>query len=416
MDMSVNTEIAPVGGGEAVHDHDPIRRFEMVELPVGDYVKLAQIRGERNPVTSELRESIMASGLLYPPISAHVSEELMREYIDFVNNLWGSKTSVEDIAERRQEDGMYYLIVAGHSRHQAFEELVDEGRLPADQMLPTKVTKIASVWDIIELQRADNIHSAPPKERNAMATIEAYEWGRQKGEWKNMTEFVVRSKENSKAVSASVLKEMKHFTKLPGEIRTFVLGGSIPYSVGIEMGRSVDEVRRYYALEAGYSSYDIEIMTPEHRGEVDSFVSLALNVDCIRIVEAKTSSTFTIMAAKALVKATAQTYRQRADRIDIKVGAVEEPLFALEDSSGHLLEERRRAVARDMRRLVRTHDGTAEAFVKQHLGGNLGPEEVGALARLLERQAAEAGKIRDLAQARQRDMGGTGLALVELAG
>ena len=88
----------------------------------------------------------------------------------------------------------------------------------------------------------------------------------------------------------------------------------------------------------------------------------------------------------------------------------------MEDSSGHLLEERRRAVARDMRRLVRTHDGTAEAFVKQHLGGNLGPEEVGALARLLERQAAEAGKIRDLAQARQRDMGGTGLALVELAG
>ncbi len=88
--MHTREQIGPSARVELVdsgHNYDPVNRFEIIELPVGDYVKLAQIRGERNPVTSELKASIMAEGLLYEPISAHVSEELLTQYIAFVNKL-----------------------------------------------------------------------------------------------------------------------------------------------------------------------------------------------------------------------------------------------------------------------------------------------------------------------------------------
>lgn len=394
---------------------DPIRSFERIELPVGSYVKLAQIRGERNPVTNELKASIMAQGLLYEPISAAMSEELFTEYIEFVNKLWGSESSVQDFTEFRQGDGTYYMIVAGHSRHQAFEELMAEGRLLDSQTLPTKTVVVKSVWDIIALQRADNIHSAPPKERNAMATIEAYEWGLKKEHWTSIAQFVRHKKEQGERISTNSMREMKSFSKLPGLIRTFVLSGNVPYSVGIEMGKGVDSIRRYYALEAGYSSYDDEDMTPEHKRQIDGLVATRLNIDCVRMARIAEGGKFTVAAGKSLVRSTVENYRERADALDTTAPsrAVNEQLFQLEDPLDMMFEEHRRELDDQLDALIRGGRYSKVGFLKNQLAGDVSLKKIDELAGSMIQQGLEAKQLRQ--EINRKNLAGLGLAVAELS-
>ena len=397
---------------EVIFNHDPVRTFERMELPVKGYLKLAQIRGERNPVTNELKDSILAEGLLYEPISARLSPELLREYVEFTNELWGADVAVEDLDHFRQDDGTYYLIIAGNSRHQAFDELIDEGRLPQNQILPTKMADVSSVWDIISLQRADNIHSAPPKERNAMATVEAYEWGRKQGSWDSVSEFVNTSNIDGKKISTKVMHEMRHFANLPGAIRTFILGGAIPYSVGIEMGKGASEIRRYYAVEAGYSSYDLVKMTPEDKEKIDSLTTLALNVDCVRMAQIKEAGgKFTVAAGKALVQGTVERYKVRADDASVKSGFMDE-LFEFADPLSAMIVDREKELKKQAKSLIATNQGDTEAFIRLHVGqGQLSNHYVAELAAALEHRAAEAQRVLKVADAARhnRDMGRTSI-------
>lgn len=58
---------------------------EQDQVPLDKIVQLSQIRGDRNRVTTALKDSILQEGLLYPPIVASVTPALLEEYIDFTN-------------------------------------------------------------------------------------------------------------------------------------------------------------------------------------------------------------------------------------------------------------------------------------------------------------------------------------------
>ena len=128
---------------------------EQDQVPLGEIVQLSQIRGDRNKVTTALKDSILQEGLLYPPIVASVSPALLEEYIGFTNRTWGGEANFDDFADRLRLDGNYYLMVAGHTRCAAVEELINEGALPANIEMPVKVVKMGSVMDIVSVQRAD---------------------------------------------------------------------------------------------------------------------------------------------------------------------------------------------------------------------------------------------------------------------
>ena len=89
---------------------------EQDQVPLGEIVQLSQIRGDRNRVTTALKDSILQEGLLYPPIVASVSPALLKEYIGFTNRTWGGDAKFDDFADRLRLDGNYYLMVAGHTR------------------------------------------------------------------------------------------------------------------------------------------------------------------------------------------------------------------------------------------------------------------------------------------------------------
>lgn len=229
-------------------------KYETIELHSWQFVKLSQIRGEKNPVSQSLKESIAVTGLLNQIDVARVTEEQLAQYIAFTNRTWGSEASIADFADQRMDDGTYHLIIAGHSRHEAIDEGEQEGLLPPMPLL-AKVHPVHEVEDIIELQSAENTHSTPKQERGAMATVESYLWGIETGKWANQKEFIARYEGKNK-LNLKEFKEALNFSYLPNKVRQFVLSGVMNYKGGVELGNNVDTVKEYVAWQNGYLGTD----------------------------------------------------------------------------------------------------------------------------------------------------------------
>ena len=221
-------------------------RYERIELFSNQFVKLAQIRGERNTVSEELKADIVHQGLINPVDVVRIDESLLVDYIDFVNRVWSSSSVLDDFSTQRNEDGTYHLLVAGYSRHLAIEEAEDEG-LMARYPIEAKVHSAESIWDIVTIQSSENIHSTPPKERRAIALVEAYELGLAEGRWTNQQEYIDSTEGNETTMHA--LQEAQSFSRLPPRVRNLVFDGTIPFSAGVQIGRSVGVIREYLAVQ-----------------------------------------------------------------------------------------------------------------------------------------------------------------------
>jgi len=244
--MSTHEKIPP--SSERAHgEYDTIKAY------AGDFVKLSQVRGGDNHVNQELKGKILTDGLMNAIDVAHVDEAYLAEYIEFVNTTWGSDTTLEDFVGQRREDGTYYLIVAGHSRHAAIQDLEADDEIEPRPIL-AKVHDVESVWGLIRLQLSENTHSVPAQDRIAMATVEAFRWGLKSGLWKNQKEFLDSSQGTS--TSNRMLKEALCFHNLPLNIHQFVSRRIISYSTAVEMGKSVPAVREYLAQKSGYDAAD----------------------------------------------------------------------------------------------------------------------------------------------------------------
>ena len=244
-----------------------------------------------------------------------------------------------------------------------------------------------------------------------------------------MADFARQRVAAGENMSEGSLREMRYFSRLPGVIRTFVLSGSIPYSIGVEMGKGVSEIQRYYSLEAGYPDYEPDAMGREDKARVDQLTALALNIDCARIMQVKESGKkFTIAAGKSLVLSTVDNFKDRANRLSGNGDAsVEESLFELEDPLTGMLRERRKELAAELRRLADINRGSTVSFVKSHIGQGILPDaELGAVVDSLEHRGSEAAKLRGMVEAHRNgaerlrpeiiaNMGGLGLATNELA-
>lgn len=257
--------------------------YETVRAYADEFITMDQIRGEKNVVKSELKESIAKTGLLNPIDAVLLDKELFSEYITFTNQAWGAEAKLVDFNRQRTAEGYYCLVIAGHSRHNAITELEDEGVLARRQILAKKHI-VDSVSDIIEIQLAENIHSQPPKERQAIAVVEAYMYGLSTGQWQSPEDFIQKNADNG--VTLTGLRKALHFARLPNDIRNFVLSGIVPYSAGVELGATVLTLRRYLAIKNGFSDesddridHDLlqQVMREELIIKIDKITELHLN-------------------------------------------------------------------------------------------------------------------------------------------
>lgn len=214
------------------------------ELPLFDIVALAQIRNTKNLEYENIKESIAKQGLLQQIHVAKLSPESFASYLNFTNQLYRLKTELEDYSPHT--DGSYYLVVAGHTRLQAMQEISTE-RLEELKShgysgeLPTPIAQCIvhdepTANQIVSIQFNENLHTQPSKERNAMVIVEGYFYGLNNGLWKTKEEFLSSA---GRSFSRKVLNEAIHFCNLPPDIREFVFLKQVPYLAGVELGRTL---------------------------------------------------------------------------------------------------------------------------------------------------------------------------------
>lgn len=229
--------------------------YETIKLYSDEFIKLSQIRGTKNVISNELKESIRANGLINPIDVARMTRETLAEYISFTNETWGVNAQFSDFEHIVREDGYYYLVIAGHSRHAGIVEAESDSENPmARRRIMAKVHEVTDPAGIIELQHAENISSVPPQERVATALVETYNWGLRHGKWSSKKEFLKQRKDMG--VTSGVLDNALAFQDMPKEARNYVLSGKVKYLVGVELGASVEVLRDYMAVQAGFMGSD----------------------------------------------------------------------------------------------------------------------------------------------------------------
>lgn len=363
----------PGGTHEVVLGH-----YETLALRPDQYVTLAQIRGERNVVTDELKESILRRGLINLPDVTLLSPELLEEYINFTNSTWGSNATIEEFAHLQLPDGRYPLLKAGLSRHQAVMELVEEGRLPFGTLLTTKLSEAENVWDIVQWQIDENIHSQPPQERRAMALVESYGFGLRTGAWSNEAEFIAIQNAAGHDVKKGPLDQALKYSRLEPRIRNFILAGQVPYLAGVEMGATTDVLTEFTARRNGFDGIDDTSMTAEERRKILDTVTIEFDILCNRITGDRLNST----AAKKLILGKRRVWDELAKQMRPNGRARKNVLdFTFsQDQLDIYYEAKRRELQTDLRELSRKYHGADIAEFLELQKGILPDDEV---ARLL---------------------------------
>lgn len=277
---------------------NPYERYKYSHRYSDEIVKLSQVRREKNLISRQLFDDVRLNGLINPIDVAVVPEDLLAEYLGFVEKTWGEAASIEEFEELQDEGGNFTLLVAGHSRHQVIEDIEDQCCIETGTMvrhpIPVKEHPVASVWDIIRIQLGENIHSQPPKERQAIALVEAYEYGLGENRWGSVDEFLA-TEEATANTSRSFMAQALKFRQLPAEIRSYVLSGPVHYYAGIELAQTVGPIRSYYLEKFGLSGKDID---ENNEAQIKELVTQQLAIIANRTVEKRMNST----AAKSYIK------------------------------------------------------------------------------------------------------------------
>lgn len=267
--------------------------YEYLPFRPDSLVSLSQIRGERNIVTDELKGDILYQGLINPVDVSLVSRDLLEEYVLFTNSTWGSETSIEDYLHLQLPDGRFPLLKSGHSRTTAIAELIAEGKLSEDTRIMTKVSVANGIFDIVQWQRGENIHSQPPRERVAMALVESYTYGLNNGLWHNEAEFIDIQSQQGRTIAKGPLDHALKYSRLAPRIRNFILAGDVPYLAGVEMGATMEVLAEYVARTNGYDGQnDPRLSTsPDRLDKLRKVVELEMDRICNRITGENLNST-----------------------------------------------------------------------------------------------------------------------------
>lgn len=212
-----------------------------------EFIKLNQVRPGKNPVLEDLKNSIEKIGMLNGIDVARMDEALLEEYIEFTNMVWGSDRSMDDVRSLGV-DGLYYPLVAGHTRHQAIEELEAEGRIEQRPIL-AKVHPVATIEDILDLQLGENLHSVPSMERRALAAVEHFTFGVMKGKWTDQDDYYAQHPDLEH--DKSLLEDGLVISQLPPNLQEYVFKKKIAFATGIELAKTGRVLRRHIEFKAG---------------------------------------------------------------------------------------------------------------------------------------------------------------------
>lgn len=262
----------------------------MQDLPIQSLIRVSQQRGSSNPAFESIKESIENNDIINPPDVAVLSHESFEDYLNFINKLWKKSHHISDYIPN--EDGRYNLVIAGHTRVDAIDDIENQRIKRAidagydisnwsESTVNCKIYENISPAEILALQMDENLHEKPSQERTAIAMVETYYYGLENGNWSNTSEFaeINRNKFSKKALEAALI-----FSNLSEEIREYVFVGAVPYGPIVELGRTVEPHRRYLANK--YFDSDYELLSEEDQFEIEDEI-LLWNASKVAFIQSK---------------------------------------------------------------------------------------------------------------------------------
>ena len=211
--------------------------YEYYNIEANKLVVLPQVRKIKNTKIDELIDSIQDKGLINQIDVARLTYDELQAHINFLNQLWRKDVSIDSF---ENIEGLYYVVIAGHSRLLAIQEIGK--RENCQCMTNVKIHPAHSSEDILAIQLDENIHSEPRIEERAIAIIETYRLGLMNGKWNDKNEFI---RLNQHKFSRRVLGDALAFSDLPIEVQEFIFKYNIPYAVGVELGRAYPLIEKY---------------------------------------------------------------------------------------------------------------------------------------------------------------------------
>lgn len=237
-------------------------------LLIGELNSCAQYRNGNNPAQTDLNKSIARRGLINLLTVAILDRGSTEEYIKFTNRVWKSEVSIEDFHPLESDDSFYAVMVAGHSRLAGLkEDAKSSGYDPMHYYERVRVIDdIESVDDILAWQTEENIHATVAPQNLAKVLAESWLWIQKQaengGERISKKEFARRHR-----IGEQALRDALNYVELPPVIRNLTDNEVLPYSIAVELGRSVKTLREFATSEDGFNEnlFETELLILAHR-------------------------------------------------------------------------------------------------------------------------------------------------------
>lgn len=211
-----------------------------ITLPVDSIHVVSQVRHGRNAIQEDLNSSVNNRYVMHDIQVAIMSEDEFKEYIEIVNELWGSKHDISDFEP--YDNNLYNVVIAGHGRLSAAKRY-DDRHPEIRSTLDCTYYLHPSYEEVMAVQLEENLHSVPSTERQAKAIVEIYLIGLKQGLWTGPQEFLRRPEVQ---LSGNQLRNALYYAELPEDIQEYVQAGTLPYTVAVELGRSKKSVQGFY--------------------------------------------------------------------------------------------------------------------------------------------------------------------------
>lgn len=208
------------------------RRFGPEVAPMDVQLSLVNVAGQMRDEFNaedleELKDSIRATGLLNGIILYEMPSDFAQEYVDFTNQNWG--TNVDFGSYVPNENGNYYILVAGERRYRAISSIIEEDGLSPDAVsVSSQVRTTSSFLDMMGVQVAENVYGRPKAHQYAKILYQIYTLGLEAGAYSGPEDFLREAKGGRVAA-----KNALTYFELPSYIHELVDAGKFKYGYAL---------------------------------------------------------------------------------------------------------------------------------------------------------------------------------------
>ena len=225
--------------------------YETLPIPIDQLVILPQVRGRLNPAQSELTASILNGKLINQVDIAIMSSEKLSDHLNFINGIWKTEVTLADYP--KPNNGVYSVLIAGHSRVAAIKAIQAEAGSP--KSVTCKIHQISSSAEFLSLQLAENTYGGINPERRAIAIVEMYHYGYNENatqndtnHWHSYADFIRKNPGN---LNKEILSDGMAFAVLSPEVRDYIFAGKLYYGAGVEIGKNANTIQDYVSHRLG---------------------------------------------------------------------------------------------------------------------------------------------------------------------